>query len=109
MRRDRRRPTLSKNSYRGSATPTPAQTWLSERFKAVPDALRERLQRVLTHNDDSGHPADVFGRLARITIGEFRGDASRDDALTLLAADAFATYACEAAADLDPRRLADLR
>ncbi len=56
-----------------------------------------RLQRLLTHYGDSGHPADVFGRLARITIGEFRGDASRDDALTLLAADAFMTYACEAA------------
>ena len=88
---------------------TPAQTWLSERFRAVPDALRVRLQRVLTHYDDSGHPADVFGRLSRITIGELRGDASRDDALTLLAADAFATYACEAAAELDPSRLSDLR
>ena len=88
---------------------TPAQTWLSERFRAVPDALRVRLQRVLTHYDDSGHPADVFGRLSRITIRELRGDVSRDDALTLLAADAFATYACEAAAELDPSRLADLR
>ena len=68
-----------------------------------------RLQRVLTHYDDSGHPADVFRRLARITIEEFRGDASRDDALTLLAADAFATYACEAAAELDPARLGSLR
>ncbi len=84
---------------------TPAQTWLSERSRAVPDALRVRLQRVLTHYDDSGPPADVFARLARITIGELRGDASRDDALTLLAADAFATYACEAAADLEPGRL----
>lgn len=100
---------MSKNSYGGSAPPTPAQRWLSERFKAVPDALRVRLQRVLTHYDDSGHPADVFRRLARITIEEFRGDASRDDALTLLAADAFATYACEAAAELDPARLGSLR
>jgi len=88
---------------------TPAQTWLSERFRAVPDALRVRLQRVLTHYDDSGPPADVFAHLSRITIGELRGDASRDDALTLLTADAFATYACEAAAELDPRRLGDLR
>ncbi len=71
--------------------------------------MRVRLQRVLTHCDDSGHPAGVFGRLARITIGEFRGDASRDDALTLLAADAFMTYACEAAAELEPGRLGDLR
>ena len=67
------------------------------------------MQRVLTHHDDSGHPADVFGRLARITIGEIRGDASRDDALTLLAADAFMTYACEAAAELEPGRLGELR
>ncbi len=100
---------MSKNSYRGSAALTPAQTWLSERLRAVPDVLRVRLQRVLTHYDDSGHPADAFGRLARITIGEFHGDASRDDALTLLAADAFMTYACEAAAELEPGRLGDLK
>ncbi len=100
---------MSKNSYRGRAALTPAQRWLSERFRAVPDVLRVRLQRALTHYDDSGHPADVFGRLARITIEEFHGDASRDDALTLLAADAFMTYACEAAAELEPRRLGDLK
>ena len=88
---------------------TPARKWLSDRFGAVPDAVRGRLQRVLTHYDDSGHPADVFRRLARITIGEFRGDASRADALTLLAADAFMTYACEAAAELEPGRLGELR
>ena len=88
---------------------TSAQTWLSERFRVVPDALRVRLQLVLTHYDDTGHPEDVFGRLARIAIGELHGDASRDDALTLLAADAFMTYACEAAAELEPGRLGDLR
>ncbi len=88
---------------------TPAQTWLSERLRAVPDALRVRLQRVLTHYDDSGPPADVFARLARFTLGELSPDASGYDALTLLTADAFATYACEATADLDPRRLSDLR
>jgi len=67
------------------------------------------VQHPLTHYDDSGHPADVFGRLARITIWELRGDASRDDALTLLAADAFMTYSCDAAAELEPGRLGDLR
>ncbi len=86
-------------------SPTPAQTWLSERFRGIPDALRARLLHVLTHNDHDGEPAVVFARLARVTIGELRGDASREDALTLLAADALMTYACEAAAEADPASL----
>ena len=67
--------------------------------------MRTRLQEVLTHNDHSGDPAEVFARLARATIGELRGDASREDALTLLAADALMTYACEATAEVDPASL----
>ncbi len=86
-------------------SPTPAQTWLSERFRGIPDALRTRLLHVLTHNDHDGEPPVVFARLARVTIGELRGDASREDALTLLAADALMTYACEAAAEADPASL----
>ena len=90
-------------------SPTSAQTWLSERFRGIPDALRTRLQQVLTHNHHDGEPAEVFARLARATIGELRGDGSREDALTLLAADALMTYACEATAEGEPERLADVR
>ena len=64
--------------------------------------MRTRLRDVLTHYDQEGDPAEVFARLARATIGELRGGGSREDALTLLAADALMTYACEAAAEADP-------
>ena len=81
------------------------QTLLSERFRGIPDALRTRLQQVLTHNDHDGEPSEVFARLARATIGELREDGSREDAMTLLAVDALMTYACEAAAEADPTGL----
>ncbi len=84
---------------------TPVQTWLSERFRGIPDALRTRLEHVLTHTDHEGDPAEVLARLARTTIGELKGDESREDAMTLLAADALMTYACEAAAEADPDSL----
>ncbi len=67
--------------------------------------MRTRLQEVLTHYDHGGEPAEVFARLARATIGELQGDGCREDALTLLAADALMTYACEAAAEADPASL----
>ncbi len=70
--------------------------------------MRTRLQELLTHYDHDGDPAEVFARLARATIGELRGDGSREDALTLLAADALMTYACEAAAENDPAGLAEM-
>ncbi len=71
--------------------------------------MRTRLQEALTHYDHDGDPAEVFARLARATIGELRGEGSREDALTLLAADALMTYACQATAEGEPERLADLR
>ncbi len=63
---------------------------------------------MLTQYDHDGDSAEVFARLARATIGELRGDGSREDALTLLAADALMTYACEAAAEIDPASLGEM-
>ncbi len=63
------------------------------------------MEHVLTHYDHDGDPAEALARLARTTIGELRGDGSREDAMTLLAADALMTYACEAAAEVDPESL----
>ena len=71
--------------------------------------MRDRLQEVLTHYDVSGNPSEVYGRLARVALGELRGDGSREDALTLLAADALITYACEATAEQGPEGLAEIR
>jgi hypothetical protein len=38
-----------------------------------------------------------------------RGGANKETALTLLAADALVTFACELAAETEPERLGDLR
>ena len=54
--------------------------------------------------------ADALRTLADALLREAkeRGDA-RDAALTLLAADALVTYACEAVAEAAPERLGELR
>ncbi len=74
----------------------------------VPPTLKARLQDALAEDSDEGLPADVFRRVALALIGELRADESRDDALTLLTADALMTYACEAASEQSPERLGEL-
>jgi hypothetical protein len=71
--------------------------------------LRSRLQEVLTHKNVSGDPSEVCSRLARVALAELRGDESREDAITLLTADALITYACEATAEQGPEGLAEIR
>ena len=74
----------------------------------MPPTLKARLQDALAQDSDEGLPADVFRRVALELIGELRGDESRDDAFTLLTADALMTYACEAASEGSPERLHEL-
>lgn len=57
---------------------------------SVPDALRTIAESLIT--DAMSAP-----------------EGSRDTAMTVLAADAMVTYACEATAEVDPSALADLR
>lgn len=78
------------------------------RLEGVPDVLEVRLRQALHQHGPEGEPVDVFRRVARRLIGELRGDESRADALTLLAADAFMTYACEATGEGHPEQLGDL-
>ncbi|MBI4420489.1 MAG: hypothetical protein HY560_06655 [Gemmatimonadetes bacterium] len=53
---------------------------------------------------------EVLRTLAESLLAEATGGGTgRETALTLLAADALITYACEAAAELSPETLGDLR
>ena len=71
--------------------------------------MQARLSKALRQYAPDGEPpVDVFRRVARLLIGELRGDESRADALTLLDADAFMTYACEATGEGHPERLGEL-
>ena len=54
--------------------------------------------------------ADALRTLADALLQEAKeGGDTRDAALTLLAADALVTYACEAVAEAAPERLGELR
>ena len=87
---------------------TDAQLWLRGRLPGVPNPLRARLEEVLGGDSDPGPPAEVFGRLAGTLIRELRSGRSGDKALTLLAADALMTYACEARSQGAPETLAEI-
>lgn len=74
--------------------------WLRDRRPEAPDDLAARvLERVREAGDGSGERADVLLAAARVSLREAldRPGRVRASAFELLAADAFATYACEAA------------
>ena len=76
---------------------TTLRSWLDARHPVVPDALKERLAVA----DDLPLSADGLTGLGIALIGRAHAGLrlDRDAAYQLLAADAFLTYACEAAAD----------
>jgi hypothetical protein len=80
---------------------TSVAEWLGEREPAPPDALLRRLREALGHDAgrDSADAAEAcLGAGERLLVKVLReGEASRDHALDLLAADALVTYAFEAA------------
>ena len=78
--------------------------WLGSRLGDVPPSLRRRLEEAI-----ATHGSDLRAVAARLLEEAKQGDGGRDTALTLLAADALVTYACELAADTTPERLGDLR
>lgn len=103
------------------------QRWLQPRLAGVPDALRDRILHAA--NDLSRearyaqreHDVQTFP-VSRATLHDRLREAgrhllaqaiamppSRDAAVTLLAADALMTFACEAMAEAAPERLGDMR
>ena len=86
--------------------------WLEARLTEAPPSLRQRIERVLDRHVPARTTslAQELRSLADVLLAEAKeGPASRETALTLLAADALVTYACEVTAESEPARLADLR
>jgi hypothetical protein len=83
----------------------------------VPESLRSRIQEaVVSDAAPLGAPAREVGWAsvladagAKLLARAKAMPPSREAALTLLAADALMTYACEALAEQAPERLGDLR
>lgn len=80
----------------------------------MPDSLRVRIEdavRAYEPRPASRSVADALKAIAASLITEAMSapEDSRDTAMTVLAADAMITYACEATAEADPSALADLR
>jgi len=88
-----------------------AARWMEERMSRVPSALRAWLQAPRT-DDPEGRVEFLAARgVAALDDAISRPGRDREAAFHLLAADAYLTWACEAAAedDADPgERLADL-
>jgi hypothetical protein len=77
--------------------------WLAGRLQGTPPSLRARIEAAVTAE------AGDLRRAAERLLNESKdGAATRDSAMTLLAADALVTLACQWAAEHDPDSLAAL-
>ena len=88
--------------------------WLEPRMVDVPDSLRTRiLDTVKSRQSDRLTGGRLSEELRRIGEELMRSTqsapATRDTAMTLLAADALMTFACEAVAEGEPERLSELQ
>lgn len=109
--------------------------WLQPRLVDVPDSLRGRIVEAIKSGPASRSPrpqgwagaaeghtgeqeearakvpsiSDQLASLAEALMQEAKSaPPTHETAMTLLTADALITFACEAVADLDPERLADI-
>ena len=87
--------------------------WLAEREPRPPDSLARRMRAVLAHGDNGAASSSVEVSEALLAAAETvlarllrEGCATRESALDLLVADAFVTYAFEAAA-AEPGRIVE--
>ena len=74
------------------------ETWLTGRLESAPPELAEAVRPLVRGCLAEGEDGLVRAALDALAAAT-EGDATRDDAVTLLAADAILTYALEAAAD----------
>ena len=95
---------------------TEARRWLEPRLRGIPSSLRQRMEAALDAHmpRHAASPAQSLRAVADALLEEAKraggaeGEA-RGVALTLLAADALVTYACELEAETAPERLAEMR
>jgi hypothetical protein len=86
--------------------------WLDQRLARAPASLRQRIEGALSGAgaDLTGSPAGRLQAVAERLLQEAKvGPATRDTAMTLLAADALITLACEWTAEFDPAGLRQAR
>ncbi len=89
-----------------------SDAWLAERLARAPEPLRARLHVALRDTLPAARSPlpDQLRAVAESLMNEARhGPPTRDTALTLLAADALVTLACEYVADHEAERLGELR
>jgi hypothetical protein len=94
---------------------TDPEAWLAARLAEGPEELRARVETARATSSAQraaygGRFEDQLRSVAEELLAAAKeGPPTHDTALTLLAADAMITLACEWVAETDPRALADLR
>jgi hypothetical protein len=82
---------------------------VARRLAAAPESLRRRLEAALAAG--AGGAGDLAARLRvvaeRLLVEAKSGPATRETAMTLLAADALITLSCEWTAEFAPERMRD--
>ena len=89
------------------------EDWLGPRLTDVPESLRGVILDAVEGGRAEGRKGGRFvERLQsageRLMLDAKSASPTRDSAMTLLAADALITFACEAAAEAKPEKLGDL-
>ncbi len=86
--------------------------WLENRLEDAPASLRARVLEAMASNPVPPSPLPLLQRLealAETLMEEGRsGPPTHDTAMTLLAADALITYACEVVAEQEPEKLGEV-
>ena len=88
-------------------------SWVEHKLGDVPESLRERIVEAVAggraEGRKGGRTADQLRRIGEELMHEAKSDPStHDTAMKLLAADALITFACEAVAEQQPEKLAEL-
>jgi hypothetical protein len=86
--------------------------WVARRLAAAPGSLRRRIETALAAGAGGAEGAgDLAARLRvvaeRLLVEAKSGPATRETAMTLLAADALITLSCEWTAEFAPKRMRD--
>ncbi|MDE2661620.1 MAG: hypothetical protein OXI39_01270 [Gemmatimonadota bacterium] len=82
----------------GESGPLTLETWLAGRLDSAPPELAEAVWPLVRGRLADGEDGLVHAALDALAVAA-EGEATRAEAVTLLAADAILTYALEAAAD----------
>ncbi len=81
-----------------------ARLWLAEHLAGAPPELLDAMSAAVP--DEGAAPEALAAGAMSLFERVLRGSGGREDALSLLAADALLTHALEAQAELDPHGLA---